>query len=92
MAEVWREVDEALDEFCVAVCPDDLRGCVSHDSAVRRELPLPRGNGGLGIPHVAMEAPIMAAGHDSLTACDNGNHGMASHGTAPHGPDRKSVV
>jgi len=62
VAEVWREVDEALDEFCVALCPDDLRGCVSHDSTLRRELPLPRGNGGLGIPHVAMEAPIMAAG------------------------------
>ena len=62
VAEVWREVDEALDEVCVALCPDDLRGCVSHDSALRRELALPRGNGGLGIPHVATEAPIMAAG------------------------------
>ena len=58
VAEVWREVDEALDEVCVALCPDDLRGCLSHDSALRLELALPRGNGGLGIPHVATEAPI----------------------------------
>ena len=62
VAEVWREVDEALDEFCVALCPADLRGCVAHDSALRREQAQPRGNGGLGIPHVATEAPIMAAG------------------------------
>ena len=62
VAEVWREVDEALDAFCVALCPEDLRGCVSHDRSLWRELPLPRGNGGLGITHVATEAPIMAAG------------------------------
>ena len=60
-AEVWREVDEALDGFCLAVCPEDLRGGILRDSALRHELALPRGIGGLGIPHVAEEAPLRAA-------------------------------
>ena len=61
--EAWRDVDEALDAFCAALCPEDLRSRLSRraDSTLRRELALPRGGGGLGIPHVAADAPFKAA-------------------------------
>ncbi len=58
--EAWREVDDALDELCAALCPLDIdRGALQ---AVRPELALPCGGGGLGIPVAAAEAPLRAAG------------------------------
>ena len=57
----WRDVDDALDAFCTAVCPTDLRDRLLRGSMLRRELTLPRGVGGLGIPRAAAEAPYRAA-------------------------------
>ena len=60
--DVWESVDDALDAFCRALCPDDLRGTLSaRGGTLRRELALPRGDGWLGIPLAAMEAPMRAA-------------------------------
>jgi len=58
---VWRGADDALDAFCRALCPDDLRGALVRGDTLRRELALPRGDGGLGIPLAAAEAPLKAA-------------------------------
>ena len=55
----WQGVDEALASFCEAVCPDELQGRLR--GPLRRELALPKGEGGLGIPRAAEEAPLRAA-------------------------------
>jgi len=67
-AEVWAEVDGALSRFCETVCPRDLRGRLA--GGLRAELALPQRLGGLGIPRVAIEAPLRAAemwGHRDAT-------------------------
>ena len=53
-------MDAALDGFCRALCPEDLRDRLRQGS-LRRELALPRGQGGLGIPRASLEAPLVAA-------------------------------
>ena len=60
--DAWHAVDAALDTFCAALCPEDLRGRLYRGSPLRRELALPRGLGGLGVPLAAEEAPLVAAG------------------------------
>ena len=50
----------AAARFCVAVCPVDQRGRLAHPSTLRVELPLAQRCGGLGIPCVAVEAPLRA--------------------------------
>ena len=58
----WAETDAALDAFCAAVCPADLRdGLRREHSELRHELSLPQSLGGLGIPIVAQEARHRAA-------------------------------
>ena len=60
--ELWRGVDEALNDLCAALCPADLRVRLADPrSSLRRELALPTGDGGLGIPLAASEAPVRAA-------------------------------
>jgi hypothetical protein len=59
-SEAWHDVDAALDAFCTALCPTDLRERLRRGH-LRRELGLPRGAGGLGVPHAAAEAPLVAA-------------------------------
>ena len=58
--EVWCDVDRALNAFCAALCPEDLRDGLCRGT-LRRELALPRGEGGLGIPSAAAEAHLRAA-------------------------------
>lgn len=59
--DAWQEVDGAIDNFCEALCPVNLRGNLGPGSPLRRELALPSGLGGLGIPVAADEAPAAAA-------------------------------
>ena len=51
-ADVWTEVDAALDALCRTLAPADLRRRFddSDTHALRRELALPQRLGGLGIP------------------------------------------
>ena len=60
-AGVWGDVDAALDGLAEALCPEDLRGRLARGSPLRRELALPKGKGGLGIPDAASETPLKAA-------------------------------
>ncbi len=61
--DAWAEADEALDDFCVALCPLDLRDRLhaGSDSLLRDELALPMRAGGLGIQVARRGAPVMAA-------------------------------
>jgi len=58
--DAWADVDAALDDFCMAVCPEDLRVGLG-SSTLREELALPTSCGGLGIPRASREAPFRAA-------------------------------
>jgi hypothetical protein len=59
-ADAWADVDTALDDFCMALCPESLRAGFAN-SRLRDELALPPALGGLGIPRAAAEAPYRAA-------------------------------
>ena len=58
---VWDGADAALADFAAALCPADLQAGLACAPALRAELALPAGSGGLGLPRVAMEAPLKAA-------------------------------
>jgi hypothetical protein len=62
----WEPAVVAVDDFCAALCPLDLRGLLARDpgggpSPLRCELALSQACGGLGVPLLADEAPFYAA-------------------------------
>ncbi len=59
---VWEATDGALEDFAAALCPADLLDRLRDgDTALRAELALPAGTGGLGLARAAVEAPLKAA-------------------------------
>ena len=98
-ADVWAEVDGALDRFCEAVCPLDLRGRLRGEPhGLRAELALPQRFGGLGIPRVATEAPHRAAEQwdhgDAVAAGMLPEHAAAAYcrDSSPLGGGRRVAV
>ena len=70
---LWDEVDAALVEFVLALCPVDLAHRLDADWTLRRELALPQRGGGLGIPLASAQAPVRATARwgfdDEVATC-----------------------
>ena len=93
--DVWSEVDTALSRFCSTLCPSDLRGRLS-SSRFRAELALPQELGGLGIPRVALEAPIRAGEQwdrrDAQQAGMLAEHAAVAYHRPPEALDRNRWI